>query len=54
MPKTLEVKRFLCMMCSDALIRLLCMKTRFHTEGNGDYKWIAKQLFSMSSRQDGL
>ena len=45
---------FLCMMCSDALIRLLCMKTRFHTEGNGDYKWIAKQLFSMSSRQDGL
>jgi len=42
------------MMCSDALIRLLCMKTRFHTEGNGDYKWIAKQLFSMSSRQDGL
>ena len=41
------------MMCSDALIRLFCMKTRFHT-GNGDYKWIAKQLFSMSSRQDGL
>ena len=41
-------------MCSDALIRLFCMKTRFHTEGNGDYKWIAKQLFSMSSRQDGL
>ena len=39
---------------SDALIRLFCMKTRFHTEGNGDYKWIAKQLFSMSSRQDGL
>ena len=26
------------MMCSDALIRLFCMKTRFHTEGNGDYK----------------
>ena len=42
------------MMCNDALIGLFCMKYKDSYGSNGDYKWIAKQFLSMSSRQDGL